>query len=641
MILPYRSFGVLYVARCYTCRAAEALIACLPMVEITKKNSKFVEGVVCQIIEPDLQQTASYFRRMREKGPERVASSLGKHQVRNFCVPILQCRAKYPRGLPAPMPQCEVPCQFARCEHFRSRRCMDPLQGYADHQFFNYEFFLIVLSSGVASSSLSAVLSRRSVQEGLEKRAERMWNCINALSSAADGSDGLADKTASATTQPRRSSMDASTLPPMPSLSSVQSSARNVGRSKSQNDAGSHAVPFRPGSVPLSSNPQPSTPHFPPKAPASFRPPRSLRPLHTPHAYASHIHAFHPSSPMAAFSHSSGTPAAMSSQLPFSPSPHPTGFFAPPQCTSPAFCSAPLPGTAVAEPPMAAFLQSAADAARRFRKSNSLTPRHSTLRPRSSSPSKPTLTTAPTAFPEIFSPGSSHSSSAKLPISAAAQGPLPDLDNTIRAALSAQEELSAELDRHDAMAAASAAAPGRTDDGSLEEEFEAQMQASASVIEAASREIDDADAAATFGKTLRAAASAQDEMSRELDNNEAKRAWEATVRAAASAQDELSHELELRSSTAAGGGTSSSIGDAFGELERQVEEVSREMKSMPGVGRTCSGSSSALGKPPRSGSMRRDSRETGWERRATLGIEEVDDFADEAGDVLAEEGLEM
>lgn len=191
------------------------------------------------------------------------------------------------------------------------------------------------------------------------------------------------------------------------------------------------------------------------------------------------------------------------------------------------------------------------------------------------------------------------------------------------------------------MAAASGAAPICLAGDTLEDEFEAQMQASASAIEAASREIDDADATATFGKTLQAAASAQDEMSRELDNNEAKRAWDATVRAAASAQDELSHELELRSSTAAGGGASSSIGDAFGELERQVEEVSREMKSMPGVGRTSSGTGMALGKPPRSGSMRRDGRETGWERRATLGIEEVDDFADEAGDVLVEEGLEM
>lgn len=61
----------------------------------------------------------------------------------------------------------------------------------------------------------------------------------------------------------------------------------------------------------------------------------------------------------------------------------------------------------------------------------------------------------------------------------------------------------------------------------------------------------------------------------------------------------------------------------------QVEEVSREMQAMPGVAR----SSSGVGKPPRSGSLR---REAVWDRNATLGIEEVDDFADEAADVLAE-----
>lgn len=286
---------------------------------------------------------------------------------------------------------------------------------------------------------------------------------------------------------------------------------------------------------------------------------------------------------------------------------------------------------------MAAFLQSAADAARRFRKSNSLTPRHSTLRPRSASPPKPTLPSTPTAFPEIFSPDSSQSNSVKLPVSAAAQGPIPELDGPIRKALSAQEELSAELDRHDAMAAASLVAkPPLATPSGLGAEFEKQMRASASVIEAASREFSDHDADAVFSETLQQAASAQDEVSRELDAHEAKRVqktWDATVAAAASAQDDLSHELELRSTTAAGGGASGSIGDAFGELERQVEEVSREMQSMPGVG---GGRVSPSGKPPRASSLRRDST---LERRATLGIQEIDDFADEAADVIAEGGI--
>lgn len=411
-----------------------------------------------------------------------------------------------------------------------------------------------------------------------------MWNCINALSSAADGSDGLHEKAAapdgnSPKAQPEQAPTGNAScpLPPLPSLSSMQSSVRQVTRSQSQNDSGSHGDPFRPGSVPLSTQMQSAASHFPPKAPASFRPPRALRPLQTPHAYANHFNPFNPSSPMAAFSHSSGTPAAMSSTFPFSPSPHVSGGVAPPQSGSPAFCSAPLPGTAIAEPPMAAFLQSAADAARRFRISNSLTPRHSTLRPRSASPTKlDSLAPAPTAFPEIFSPRTSRSSSAKLPVSAAAQGPMPDIDGTIRAAQTAQEELSAELDRADAMAAAFAAAPpvaaAAAVSGEDEEdaELEAHMAASASAIEAASRELEERDPDAAFGRTLRKAASAQDEMSRELDLKVASRAWTATVAAAASAQDDVSHDLELRSSTAAAGGTSGSIGDAFGELERQV-----------------------------------------------------------------------
>eukprot|EP00892_Ulva_mutabilis_P012345 jgi/Ulvmu1/9483/UM052_0053.1 len=524
--------------------AAEALIACLPMVDITSKNSKFVEGVVCQIIEPDLQQTASYIRRIREKGPERAASSLRRRQ------------------------------------------------------------------------------------DALEKRAERLWNCIGALSSAADGSDGLSRK--SAPTQdnsPTAGNVDANAdsgkLPPLPSVSSAQSSVRQTLRSKSHNDA----APRRPGSVPLG-GPMSGIPHYPPKAPGSFCPPRSLQPLQTPHAYAAHLAPFYPTSPLAAFSHSSGTPAAMSAHLPFSPSPslHTASYFAPPQCSSPAFCSAPLPGTSAPEPPMAAFLQSAADAARRFRQSNSLTPRNSNLRPRSTSPAKPANpVTNPSAYPEVFSPRSSQSGSAPLPVSAGAQGPLSGLDHTIDVARTAQEELSAELDRHDAMAAAGGGAPA-------EHEFEEQMRASASVIEAASRELEQRDAEIMFGETLRKAASAQDEMSREFDKHEESRAWDATLRAAASAQEDLSHELELRSSVAAPGGTSGSIGDAFGELERQVEEVSREMRAMPGVG-------GRSGKVGRWGCIKRSGELGEWGRDAVLGIEELDDFADESADVLAELGL--
>ena len=459
------------------------------------------------------------------------------------------------------------------------------------------------------------------MQDALEKRAERMWNCIGALSSAADGSDGLARKRAPA--EDATKAVHDGPLPPLPSISSVQSSVRQTVRSKSQNDA----VPRRPGSVPLSGPAQSSTPHYPPKAPASFRPPRSLQPLYTPHAYVNQMHAFYPSSPMAAFSHSSGTPAAMSGQLPFSPGHSINQAFAPPQ--SPAFCSAPLPGTSLPEPPMAAFLQSAADAARRFRQSNSFTPRRSSLHPQSTSPSKPSDPVA--AFPEVFSPRSSHSSSAQLPVSASAQGPLPAIASAIDIARTAQEELSAELDRHDAMAAASTSAP--TVPVGLGE-FEAQMRASASAIEAASRELEERDAEISFVETLRAAASAQDEVSRELDKREKTREWDATIRAATSAQDEVSHELELRSSTAAPGGTSGSIGDAFGELERQVEEVSREMQAMPGVGRSSGKGSGRWGSVKRSG-------ELDWDRDAVLGIEEaeLDDFADEAADVLAERGL--
>lgn len=58
------------------------------MIDITNKNSKFVEGVVCQIIEPDLQQTASYIRRIREKGPDKAASSLRRRQVRFSTYPL-------------------------------------------------------------------------------------------------------------------------------------------------------------------------------------------------------------------------------------------------------------------------------------------------------------------------------------------------------------------------------------------------------------------------------------------------------------------------------------------------------------------------------------------------------------------------
>lgn len=447
-----------------------------------------------------------------------------------------------------------------------------------------------------------------------------MWNCIGALSSAADGSDGLTRKSVPAEEEPMPETIDAFKLPPLPSVSSVQSSIRQTVRSKSQNDAD----PRGRGSISLGAPAQSGMAHYPPKPPAAFRPPRSLQPLHTPHTYANQRYPFAPASPLAAFSHSSGTPA-LSAQVCTSPSYNPGRFFTPTQSASPAFCSAPLPCTSVPEPPMAAFLQSAADAARRFRQSNSLTPRHSALRPGSASPPKPAQAVVPTAFPEVFSPRSSLSGSEPLPISAAAQGPLSGLDHTIDVARTAQEELSAELDRHDEMAATAAPA--------AEADFDAQMQASASVIEAASRELEARDAEIMFGETLRKAASAQDEMSREFDKREDSRTWDATLRAAASAQDELSHELELRSSVAAPGGTSGSIGDAFGELERQVDQVSREMRAMPGVGRS-SGKAGRWGSVKRSGDLE-------WDRDAVLGIEEaeLDDFADEAADVLAEGGL--
>jgi hypothetical protein len=61
----------------------------LHLIEITEKNVALVEGIICQIIEPDMQQTASYLQRVVDKEPKKALASLYRHNVRYFS--ILRC----------------------------------------------------------------------------------------------------------------------------------------------------------------------------------------------------------------------------------------------------------------------------------------------------------------------------------------------------------------------------------------------------------------------------------------------------------------------------------------------------------------------------------------------------------------------
>jgi hypothetical protein len=63
-------------------RASEALTACFQLMEVNSKNVALVEGVVCQIIEPDMQQTSSYLTRVVEKDAKKAQASLQRHDVR-------------------------------------------------------------------------------------------------------------------------------------------------------------------------------------------------------------------------------------------------------------------------------------------------------------------------------------------------------------------------------------------------------------------------------------------------------------------------------------------------------------------------------------------------------------------------------
>lgn len=65
------------------CRASEALTACFQLLDINAENLALVEGIICQIIEPDVQQTASYLLRVVDKDAKKAKSSLHRHNVRS------------------------------------------------------------------------------------------------------------------------------------------------------------------------------------------------------------------------------------------------------------------------------------------------------------------------------------------------------------------------------------------------------------------------------------------------------------------------------------------------------------------------------------------------------------------------------
>lgn len=70
---------------CRVCRASEALTACFQLLDVNFKNLALVEGIICQIVEPDMQQTASYLLRVVDKDAKKAQTSLHRHNVRISC----------------------------------------------------------------------------------------------------------------------------------------------------------------------------------------------------------------------------------------------------------------------------------------------------------------------------------------------------------------------------------------------------------------------------------------------------------------------------------------------------------------------------------------------------------------------------
>jgi hypothetical protein len=55
----------------------------MELLEINDDNVALVEGILSQIVGPDLQQTASYLQRMSSKSASQVQTSLLRHKVRS------------------------------------------------------------------------------------------------------------------------------------------------------------------------------------------------------------------------------------------------------------------------------------------------------------------------------------------------------------------------------------------------------------------------------------------------------------------------------------------------------------------------------------------------------------------------------